>query len=678
MPRHPFAGLACAAAAILSSAALAGSAPRAADPAKVDASVRPGDDFYRYANGDWLKNTPLPEGRASYDTTAMLRDETAAQVRDLVEAAARQPTSERERRVGDYYAAWLDTAGIEARGLKPLAGELAAIAALRDRRALSAWLGANLRLDDGTNTQTDGLLGVWIHQDFHDPDHYAPHLVQGGLGLADRDDYLDPAPEKAAARDLYRAHIATVLKLAGLDQPEVRAGRVLDLEIAIARTHASRADTDDVFKTDNAWRRADFAARAPGLDWTAWFKAAGLDRQDRFVVWQPSAVVGAAKLVGGRPLAAWKDYLTFHLLLRNAAVLPRAFGEEVDPSRLAGGPPQSPAADRARQAIAATTAAVGEDIGRLYVARYFPPSAKAAAKAMAETLRAALIARAERQTWRSPGARRTALAKLGAVRIGVGYPDHWIDYSGLVVRRGDAYGNLRRAEAFAYRRELAKLTRPADPDEWIQLYPQQVGAIINFSPNALQFSAALLQPPYFDWAGDAASNYGSAGAGMAHEITHSVDELGSLYDARGRLVRWWTPEDLTRYRAAAAPLARQFNAYCPQAGLCVNGEQVLGEDIADLAGLLAAHDAYIASLNGRPDLIKNGLTGDQRFFLAFARRWRRVQTDTALRRQIASDTHAPGEYRADTVRNVEAWGLAFGVTAGDRLYLRAEDRAGVW
>ena len=664
--------------AMLSGAAPAQPPARAADPQTVDTTVRPGDDFYRYANGAWLSVTALPQGRSTYDTTAMLRTETAQRVQALVEAAARAPTSDRARRIGDYYASRIDVAGIEAKGVRPLAGDLAAIAALRDRRALSAWLGRTLRLDDGTNTQTDGLFGVWIHQGFHDGRRYAPHLVQGGLGLPDRDDYLDASPEKAAGRDLYRAHIAAVLKLAGLDQPDLRAGRILTLEIAIARTHASDADTADVFKTDNPWRRTDFAAKAPGLDWALWFKAAGLDRADHIIVWQPSAVVGAAALVGAQPIAAWRDYLAFHLVEHYSAVLPKAFRDEDAAffGRLSG---QAPApADRAQQAIAATTTALGEDIGRLYVERYFPPQAKAAATAMAENIRTAFRARIAGLTWMSPAQRETALGKLAAVRIGVGYPDAWIDDSGLAVVRGDAYGNLRRAEAFAWRRELAKLRRPVDPAEWFQLYPQQVGAIIAFSPNALQFSAGLLQPPYFDAAGDAATNYGSAGSGMAHEISHSFDELGSIYDAQGNLIRWWTPDDLARYRAASAPLAAQFDAACPRPDLCVKGAQVLGENIADLAGLAVAHDAYLLSLRGRPDTVKDGLTGDQRFFLAFARRWRRLQSDAALRRQIATDTHAPGEYRADTVRNLADWQRAFDVKPGDRLYLAPEARASIW
>ncbi|MDB5433399.1 MAG: family peptidase [Caulobacter sp.] len=668
-----FRALTLARAAGLAAAILVGMAPAmAADSAAelggVDSAVRPGDDFYRHANGMWLSATAVPEGRSSYDTSAMLRDETARRVRGLVEGVAQARTPSR---IGDYYAGWMDVAGIEAKGGAPLAGELAAIAALGDRRALSAYLGRTLRLDDGGNTQTDGLFGVWIHQGFHDGGHYAAHLVQGGLGL-DRDDYLGAGPDQVAARERYRAHVAAMLTLAGFDQGDARAGRVLALEAAIARTHASRADTDDVFKTDNGWRRADFAAKAPGLDWSAYFEAAGLARNDRFVVWQPSAVTGSAALVGAEPMAAWKDYLAFHLIAHASGVLPRAFRDEAASFRGAAAP------DRAQEALEATTRVLGEDIGRLYVARYFSAEDKAAAEAMAQNIRLAFRARIGGLAWMSPQMRTMALAKLATLKVGVGYPDHWIDYAGLEVRRGDAYGNLRRAEAFAYRGALARLSRPVDPGEWAGFYPQQVGAVINFSPNSLQFAAALLQAPYFDAEGDAAGNYGSAGAGMAHEISHTFDPLGSLWDDQGRLGKWWGAEDMARYQAAIAPLAAQYGAYCPAPGLCVNGQQVLGESVGDLAGLLVAHDAYLLSLGGRADVVKDGLTGDQRFFLAYARRWRRVQTDAGLRRQIATDSHAPGEYRADTVRNDDDWVAAFGVGPGDRLWLRPQDRVRIW
>ena len=669
-------GLKAACAVAIVSAMLSG----VAHAQGIERSVRPGDDFYGYANGVWLSATLMPQGRSSYDTNAMLRELAARRVRGLVEDAAKAKAASR---IGDFYGSWMDTAGIEAKGVQPLADQIAAVMAIRDRHALSTWLGRTLRTDDGTNSQTDGLFGVWFHQGFHDPERYVPHLVQGGLGLPDREDYLDAGATKAVGRELYRAHVAAVLTLAGLDQAEVRATRVLALEVAIARSHATADDTADVFKTDNTWSRADFATKAPGMDWAAWFKAARLNHQDGFVIWQPSAVIGAAALVGDQTLDAWKDYLAFHLVAHYSAVLPKAFGYEdaAFQARLSGDVSAAPTPtqdDRAKQAIAAANIALGDDVGRLFVARYFPPEAKAAAKAMAENIRTAFRARIAALTWMSPAMREMSLAKLAAVEIEVGYPDAWIDYSGLSVRRGDAYGNLRRAEVFAYERGLAKLRRPVDPAEWSIVLPQNAGALINFSPNALQFSAGLLQPPFFDPLGDAASNYGSAGAGMAHEVSHSFDELGSLYDAQGRLVRWWTPDDLARYRAALAPLAAQFDAYCPKPGLCVEGAQVLGENSADLAGLLVAHDAYVLSLGGKPDTITDALTGDQRFFVAFARRWRKLQTEAALRQQIATDTHAPGKYRADTVRNLEEWLRAYDVQPGDKLYLSPDKRAGIW
>jgi predicted metalloendopeptidase len=296
---------------------------------------------------------------------------------------------------------------------------------------------------------------------------------------------------------------------------------------------------------------------------------------------------------------------------------------------------------------------------------------------MVADLIAAYRARIPKLTWMSPQTKEKALSKLAALRIGVGYPDVWINYSQLEVLRGDALGNMRRAEAFNRSYNLAKLKHAADPDEW-RIDPQIVGAVILFSPNTETFSAGILQPPYFDPQGDTASNYGSAGAGMAHEISHSFDELGNIYDDQGRLGNWWTEEDTAKYHAAAEKLVAQFNGYCPLPDLCVNGKQVLTENIADIAGLLTAHDAYVLSLKGKADVVINGLTGEQRFFLAFAQRWRKAQSEAALRRQVKSDTHPPGEYRSDTVRNVEAWYKAYDVMPGDKLYLKPEDRVGIW
>jgi endothelin-converting enzyme/putative endopeptidase len=321
--------------------------------------------------------------------------------------------------------------------------------------------------------------------------------------------------------------------------------------------------------------------------------------------------------------------------------------------------------------------AMGQAVGRLYTRQYFPSAAKAKAQAMVSDLITAYRARILNLTWMSSVTREKALAKLAALTIGVGYPDTWIDYSTLDVARDDALGNMRRAEAFNRLRNLAQLKQPADPAQW-RIDPQIVGAVIMFTPNSEFFAAGILQPPYFDSNGDAASNYGSAGAGIAHEISHSFDELGNIYDDQGRLGNWWNAEDLAGYHTAAAKLVAQFDGYCPLSDLCVNGKQVLSENIADLAGLQVAHDAYILSLKGKTDVVTGGLSGEQRFFVAFAQRWRRLQSDAALRRQIKTDIHAPGEYRSDTVRNVEAWYKAFQVAPADKLYLKPEDRVRIW
>lgn len=651
---------------------------------EVDASTPPGDDFYGYANNPWLAATPLPDGVARMDTTSMLRAENARRVRELIEGAAatrhaRGPRAAVTRMVGDYYASYADEAGIQTAGLAPLGAELAAIAAISDRQMLAHYLGRTMRLDDGTNQQTESLWGVWVHQGFHDSEHYAAHIVQGGLGLPDTADYLDPASEYLEHRTLYRAHVANLLRAAGFDVPEARAARVLDLEIAIAATHAPREETDDVFKTDNTWRRADFAANAPGLDWDAYFSAAGLEAAPSFVVWQPRSVIGGSRLAASHDLDAWRDYLAFYAIAHYAAVLPRDVANEraAFESVLSGAPASPP--NRAQESIAATQAALGDAIGQLYVARHFSPRTRTAARAMVGNIRDAFRARLANLTWMSPETRAQALAKLETLRVGLGYPDRWVDYADLSIVRGDAFGNLQRVEAFAYRREIAKLSRPVDPDEWASgLYPQMVGAILNLSPNSMQFAAGLLQPPYFDPAGDAASNYGSAGAGMSHEISHSFDGVGNNYDAQGRLAPWWTEEDLARYRAITTPLVAQLDACCPAPDFCAHGAQILGESVSDLVGLTIAHDAYLLSLRGRRDVVKNGLTGEQRFFIAFAQRWRRQQTDASLRQQLASDNHAPPSCRSGLVRNHDAWAEAFHVGPGDALYLAPAERVRVW
>lgn len=647
---------------------------------EIDSSIKPGEDFYRYANARWLKAATIPAGQSRYDDRAMLAEKTSLRVRDLIQdaAASHRAKGSLTQKVGDYYASFMDQDGIAAKGLTPLTNDLASITKITNKQSLSGYLGATLNTEvDGLTANSDHIFGLFVNQGFDDAKHNFPHLLQGGLGMPDRDSYLDPSSKMPALRVEYQAHIAAILKLASVTDPETRAARVLTLETEIARTHAPDADAADVFKQNNPWKRTDFDDKAPGMDWNAYFRAAGLAAQSDFIVWQPTAVIGTSALVDREGIETWKDYLRFHLIEHYAAALPRSVAEEdfAFYGTILSGAQQAP--DRQKVAINATNAAMGQVVGQLYTRQYFPPAAKARAKAMVSDLINAYRARIPNLTWMSPATKEKALAKLAALTIGVGYPDKWIDYSTLEVVRNDAFGNMRRAEAFNRSRNLVQLKQPADPAEW-RIDPQIVGAIIMFTPNSEFFSAGILQPPYFDGNGDTASNYGSAGAGMAHEISHSFDELGNIYDDRGRLVNWWTADDVTRYHAAAAMLGAQFDGYCPLSDRCVNGKQVLSENIADLAGLQVAHDAYILSLKGRADVVKGGLTGEQRFFVAFAQRWRRLQSEAGLRRQIKTDNHAPGEYRSDTVRNVDDWYKAFQVVAADKLYLKPEDRVRIW
>jgi endothelin-converting enzyme/putative endopeptidase len=647
-------------------------------PQDMDRSVKAGDDFYRYANGGWIKSRGAG-GQAS-DTRAVVAERTSQRVRELIQAAAlaKAVKGSPEQKAGDYYASFMDAGGVEAKGMAPLAHEKSAIEAISDRKSLSRYLGGTLNSEvDGLTANADHVLGLWVNQGFEDSKHNLPHIWQGGIGLPDRDNYLDGSAKMEELRGSYRGHIAAIFRLAGVGDAETRAAGVMALETQIAQAFAPDADATDVSKQNNPWKRKDFDTKAPGMDWDAYFASAGLGTQQDFIVWQPSAVTGISALVAHGDIGRWKDYLVFHLVEHYAGVLPKAVGEEdfAFYGRKLTGAEQMP--DRGERAIAATNAALGQAVGQLYTQRYFPAEAKAKAEEMGANLLTAYRVRIANLKWMSPETRSKAQAKLAAFKLELGYPDKWIDYSTLTIDRGDALGNLRRAEEFNRLRNVARLTEPVNPIDW-PINPQIPGAIIMFSPNAEFFSAGILQAPYFDYQGDEASNYGSAGAGMAHEISHSFDDLGNIYDDEGRLAKWWSQDDEKRYQAEASKLEAEFDSYCPIAGVCVKGKQVMTESIADLVGLRIAHDAYVLSLKGKADVSIGGLSGEQRFFVAFAQRWRKIQSEDALRRQIQTDTHPPGEYRSDTVRNVEDWYKAFGVSAGDKLYLKPEDRAGIW
>lgn len=683
MPACRFAAF-TAAAALLAPAALnaqPGAAP-GLDLAAMDRSVAPGDDFYAFANGSWLRTTEIPADRSSWGAGAELVEKTDKRVADLIqEAAAKAPAGSQARKIGDYYQTYLDDTRIDRLGLAPIHPMLARIEAIRSRQALAAELGRELRADvdalNSTNFHTTNLFGLWVEQDLNDPHRYAPYLLQGGLGLPDRDFYLVENPHMAEIRAAYKAHLVKVLGLLGVRDAQAEADRVFDLESRIARVHATRAQSEDVKKADNPWTRAEFAAKAPGLDWSAFFAAARLEHQPRFIVWHPQAVTGEAALVASVPLATWREYLALHQVEHFSGVLPKAFRDERFAffGRTLNGTPQQPV--RWKQAVGATNAALGEAVGQLYVARYFPPQSKAAVEAMVKDLMAAFRARIERLSWMAPATKAEALRKLQTLKVGVGYPDHWIDYTGLAVVKGDAFGNAERAELFEYRRNLAKLGRPVDRGEWA-MTPQTVNAVNLPIKNALNFPAAILQAPYFDPRNPASMNFGGTGATIGHEISHSFDDQGALFDADGRLRNWWTPSDFAHFHASAQALAAQFSRYHPFPDLALNGEQVLSENIADLAGLNAAYDAYRMANGGREGPAMQGFTGDQQFFLAFAQSWRTKIREAALRQRVITDGHAPPEYRADTVRNLDPWYPAFDVKPGQKLYLPPEERVRIW
>ena len=642
------------------------------DVAGMDKSVAPGDDFNQYVNGGWLKSTAIPADKPSYGISAILVDETRKRTIDLIQTAPGQ--------IGDYYSSFMDEAAIEAKGLMPLKPRLDSISAIRDRQGLVRAIGGNLRADvdplNSTNFQTDNLFGVFIAQGLTDPEHYTAYLLQGGLGMPDRDYYVSTAPDMVELRKQYQSHITTLLQLAGIADAPARAARVFALVTKMARVHATRVESEDVHNPVS-WKREELSTRAPGIDWSVLLDAAGLKDVPTFIVWHPKATIGLSALVASEPIEAWKDWLTFHAIDHFGSFLPKAFVDQrfaFYGKALNGIPQLRP---RWQRGVDFTNAALGEPVGKLYVQRYFPPEAKTKVQAMVADIMKAFEARIDSLAWMSPDTKAKAKEKLKTLKVGVGYPDRWQDYSTLEIVKGDALGNQERSKLFEYHRQLAKLHQPVDPNEW-WMTPQTVNAVNLPLQNALNFPAAILQPPFFDPKADAAQNYGSMGAIIGHEISHSFDDQGSQFDAQGRFINWWTKADLDHFNAAGEALATQFSSYKPFPDLAVNGKQTLSENIADLAGLAAAYDAYKLSLHGQVAATIQGMTGDQRFFISFGQSWRSKERDEALRAEIVTDGHAPEQYRVTTVRNIDAWYAALSVSAGQKMYLDSKDRVRVW
>ncbi|NCT87386.1 M13 family metallopeptidase [Stenotrophomonas acidaminiphila] len=649
------------------------------DVSGMDRSVAAGDNFFDFANGQWVQRTAIPADRSSYGSFNIIYEKTLGDTRAILEEATRASDGE-ARRIGDYYAAFMDEAGIEARGVAPLQPQLQAIAGIGDRQALARALGASLRADvdllNATHFYTPHLFGLWVSVDLLQPDRNVPYLVQGGLGMPDRDFYLQGG-RMAELRKAYEGYVARLLELSGDRAAAAKAARIVALETRIARVHATQEETNDVEKGANAWTQSELAAKAPGLDWAAFLDAAGLSAQQDFIVWQPRAVAGLSRLVASEPLDTWKEYLAFRALDEAAPYLPKAFADAhfaFHGTAMSGTPQQS---ERWKRAVDETNNALGEAVGKLYVARHFDAATKARADEMARNIIAAFARRIDALQWMSPETKAHAKAKVAGLKVGMGYPDKWRDYGALEVKRDDALGNAQRAALFEYRRNIAKLGQPVDHGEWAML-PQTINAMNVPLENRLVFPAAILQPPFFDPAADDAVNYGAIGAVIGHEISHGFDNAGALFDETGRLHNWWTAEDLKQFNAAGDALAAQFSGYAPFPGVHVNGRLTLGENIADVAGLATAYDAYRLARQGKPAQDLEGFTPDQRFFLGFAQAWRSKMREQALRNSLLTNVHAPGQFRALTVRNLDAWYPAFGVEQGQALYLAPDKRVKVW
>jgi putative endopeptidase len=653
------------------------------DLAGIDKSVQPGDDFNAYANGTWEKTTQIPDDRSSTGAFVQVFELAEKRTADLIQGMEKSdpPAGSDARRIADYYAAYMDEAGIEQRGLAPLQPELDRIDGIDSVAALSRYIGGSVRADTDplnfTSFHTGNLFGVFVARGLEGPSRNVATLMQGGLGMPDREYYLSADKPMAQNRDQYRAYIAALLAQAGTPDADSRAQAVFDLEMRIAKAHASVVDSQDVHKGNNPWQTAALADKAPGIDWPAFLEASGLSGETTIVAWQPEAIRGLSALVAGQPLQAWKDYLRFHALDQSAALLPKAYADlhfGFHGKTLQGTPQQK---DRWKRAVAATSDALGDAVGKRYAERYFPPASKAQVEQMVHNILAAFRDGVDKLEWMAPETRKIAKAKAETMRVSVGYPDAWRDYASLEIRRDDPLGNALRAEEREYRYQLSKLGKDIDPGEW-WMTPQTVNAIQLPLQNAMNFPAAILEAPFFDPKADPAANYGAIGAVIGHEISHGFDNTGADFGADGQLHNWWTPQDSAHFEAASDRLVKQYDAYEPLPGLHINGTQTLGENIADVSGLQAAYRAWRASLGGKEPPVIDGLTGDQRFFLAFGQVWRSKMREPTLRARVIGDGHAPGPYRALTVRNLDPWYEAFGVKAGEQLYLAPDARVRIW
>jgi putative endopeptidase len=642
----------------------------------VDAAIRPQDDFYSYVNGKWLAQTQIPEDKSEASSFTRLDDTEQEQLRALVEDAARDaaPTADANRRkIGELFGAFMDEAQLQQLALQPLAAEFARIDGLRRKSEIAALLAHYNEI--GVRIP----FGASVGQDARDSTKYVVGINQGGLGLPDRDYYLQNDAKLVQIRGQYRQHIEKMLTLAGSPSAVADAQAILQLETRLAQAQWTKVENRDPVKTYNKVELAKLANLTPGYEWRSYFKAADLEGKiDYVIVGQPSYLSGFNKILDETPLALWQAYFRWQLLASFAPYLSQPFVDESFAfygTALSGVPVNRP---RWKRGVALVNRCIGEGLGQLYVETYFPPESKARMLALVNNLLATYRSSIDKLDWMGSETKQQAQTKLAALVTKIGYPNKWRDYSGLEIVRADLVGNVIRAAVFDYQYQVNKLGKPIDRDEW-QLTPQTINAYYDPQMNEIVFPAAILQPPFFDPRADDAVNYGSVGAVIGHEISHGFDDQGSQFDAQGNLRDWFTQEDHGRFAAKTRALATQYSAYEPVPGYHVNGELTLGENIADNSGLAVAYQAYRLSLQGKAAPLIDGLTGDQRFYMGFAQAWcAKLRENTEILR-IKADPHSPPRFRVQgTVVNQPAFYAAFGVKAGDKMYLAPEQRVLIW
>ncbi|HEY0315115.1 MAG TPA: M13 family metallopeptidase [Sphingomonas sp.] len=635
-----------------------------------DTSVKPGDDFFRYANGHWLDTTQIAPDRTSAGIDVVLADEAEKQVRDIAEEGESKPVSPAEKQVGDLYASWMDEAGIEKAGTAPLKPYLARIAGLKDTHAV-----AMLMAEPGYSSP----VGTSIFADVNRPGRYGLYIGRGGLGMPGRDYYLLKGDKYDAYRAAYRAYITQQLTLAGFTDAQARADRIIALETAMAASQWTPERERDIQQTNNPMTVARLQALSPQFAWPDFFKAAGFGPLDQVIVTEPDAVQDAGKLLASTPLQTWKDYLAFHFISDHAAYLPKAFDDaDFDfYSKTLRDQPEQRA--RWKRGVGLVDNMLGEAVGKIYVDRYYPPESDRQMGELIGNLRAAYGEELQHLAWMDDATRKQALAKLATFDPRTGHPVKYIDYSSFKVVRGDLLGNAMRSEKFETDLLLSRFPKPVDRTLW-DMTPQTVNAYYDPTVNQITFPAAILQAPYFDPNADPAVNYGAIGATIGHEMGHGFDDQGRQFDATGKVRDWWTQASADKFKVRTAMLGKQFDGYEPVPGVHIKGELTMGENVGDLGGLEMAWGAwrrYVAA-HGDPG-VKDGYTADQRFLLAYSYSWQTKQREGVLRQQILTNEHSPAEYRVNgVVRNFDPWYEAFDVKPGDKLYLPPDQRVHIW